>query len=42
MRRNALAVCAYVMAPIDQGARDRDMHHARISQRDYKVGLVFF
>jgi hypothetical protein len=30
MRRNALAVCAYVVASIDQGARDRDMHHARI------------
>jgi hypothetical protein len=30
------------MTTIDQSARDRDVHHARISQRDYKVGLVFF
>jgi hypothetical protein len=34
-------MCAYVVASIDQSARDRDMHHARISQGDYKVGLVF-
>jgi hypothetical protein len=42
MRRDALAVSAYVVATIDEGACDRDMHHAGISQGDYKVGLVFF
>jgi hypothetical protein len=42
MRRDALAVCAYVVSTIDQGACDRDVHHARISEGDYKVCLVFF
>jgi hypothetical protein len=42
MTTDAFAVCAYVVSTIDEGARDRDVHHARISQGDYKVGLVFF
>jgi hypothetical protein len=42
MTGNAFAVCAYVVATIYEGSRDRDMHDARIIQRDYKVGLVFF
>jgi hypothetical protein len=42
MRGDALAVCAYVVATIYEGACDRDVHDARISQGDYEVGLVFF
>jgi hypothetical protein len=42
MTTDALAVSAYVMTTIDESARDRDVHHARISQGDYKVCLVFF
>jgi len=42
MRGDALAVSAYVVSAVDQGSCDRDVHDARISQGDYKVGLVFF
>jgi hypothetical protein len=42
MTTDALAVSAYVVTTIDESACDRDVHHARISQGYYKVGLVFF
>ena len=40
MRSDALAVCAYVVATIDQGARDRDVHDARIRERGFQVFLL--
>jgi hypothetical protein len=42
MTGDALAVCTNVMTTIDEGARDRDVHHTRIVQSNEQVGLFVF